>query len=240
MLLLRSILFTTLLFLSVPVFAVLIIIARLFGYEAAYGMTMAWRSTVLFLCRALCGLGFRVEGRDNITAEPAVVMLKHNSAYETIAEMAIFPRQCWVLKRELVWVPLMGWAIACLKTIPINRGAGRAAVNQIVAHGTQRLADGIFVMIFPEGTRVRPGESGRYGLSGALLATRAGCPVIPVAHDAGDFWPRRGMTKRPGTITFRIGPPIATSDRDPREITAEVREWIESAVADIRRKNGRG
>ena len=238
MLLLRSILFTTLLFLSVPVFSIFIVLARPLGYGASYSVTMAWRSTVLYLCRALCGLDFRVEGAENVPAAAAVVMLKHTSAYETIAEMAIFPRQCWVLKRELMWVPIMGWAIACLKPIPINRGAGRAAVNQVVAHGRQRLADGILVMIFPEGTRVSPGETGRYGLSGALLATRSGYPIIPVAHDAGDFWPRRGLTKRPGTITFRIGPPIPSSGRDPREITAEAREWIEAAVADIRQRNG--
>jgi 1-acyl-sn-glycerol-3-phosphate acyltransferase len=157
-------------------------------------------------------------------------MWKHSSAWETIAQAAIFPPQAWVLKRELIWIPLVGWAIWLLKPIAINRKAGAAAVNQVVEQGTQRLAAGYWILFFPEGTRVGVGETRKYGVSGALLASRAGCKIVPVAHNAGKFWPRRGWLKQPGQIRVAIGPPIEAAGRDPRELNDEVRAWIEGKL----------
>ncbi len=232
--LLRSIVSTTWLFISVVLISPFVLLARLLSYEAAYAVAMFWRDTVLFVFRAVSHLDYEVDGADNVPADACVLMIKHTSSFETVVQMALFPRQCWVLKRELMWVPFLGWALACVRPIAINRGGGRSAVNQVVTLGFKRLEHGIFVAIFPEGTRVAPDETGRYGLSGALLARRAERPIVPVAHDAGDYWPRRGLRKRPGTATFRIGPPIETAGRDPRDIIDDVRNWIESSVRDIR------
>ena len=160
-----------------------------------------------------------------------VALWKHSSSWETIAMNVIFPRQVWVLKRELEWIPVVGWCTRLLHAIAIDRGSGRAAVNQVVEQGKQRLAEGDWVMIFPEGTRMAPGETRRYGVSGALLAATAGTQIVPVAHNAGYFWPRRGLRKRPGLIRVVIGPPIDCAGRDPREINEEAQRWIEAQVA---------
>jgi 1-acyl-sn-glycerol-3-phosphate acyltransferase len=158
-------------------------------------------------------------------------MWKHSSAWETIAQASIFPPQSWVLKRELMWIPLVGWAMRRLKPIAINRKAGAAAVAQVVEQGTQRLAEGLWILIFPEGTRVPVGEKRKYGVSGALLAARTGCKIVPVAHNAGCFWPRRGWVKKPGVIQVAIGPPVDAAGRDPRELNDEIRGWIEAKIA---------
>jgi len=159
--------------------------------------------------------------------------MKHSSSWETIAQVLLLPRQCWVLKRELVWAPILGWVIAGLKPIAINRKGGRTAVEQVVRLGRQRLDEGLWVVIFPEGTRVRAGESRRYGISGALLAQAAGRPIVPVAHNAGHYWPRRGLFKKPGTIRFVIGEPIETAGRDVRALMAEVQDWIEARLREM-------
>ena len=148
-----------------------------------------------------------------------------------IAQASIFPPQSWVLKQELMWIPLVGWAVRCLKPIAIDRKAGAMAVSQVIEQGQQRLQEGLWILIFPEGTRVAPGEKKKYGVSGALLASRTGCKVIPVAHNAGVFWPRRGWVKKRGTIEVAIGLPIDASGRDPRELNDEVRAWIEARIA---------
>jgi len=165
-------------------------------------------------------------------------MWKHSSAWETIAQAAIFPPQSWVLKRELMWIPLVGWAVRALKPIAINRKAGAAAVSQVIEQGTQRLRDGMWILIFPEGTRVAVGETRKYGVSGALLASRAGCKIVPVAHNAGYYWPRRGWVKKPGVIRVVIGPPIEAAGRDARELNEEVRAWIEHQITALAPTNG--
>jgi len=144
--------------------------------------------------------------------------------------MLVFPPQAWVLKREILWIPLVGWASWCLKCIAIDRGAGHRAVNQVLDHGRERLAAGIWVLIFPEGTRMAPGETRKYGMSGALLASQAGVKLVPVAHDAGYYWPRRGLVKKPGVVRIVIGPPVEGAGRNPRELNAEVQGWIEERM----------
>jgi 1-acyl-sn-glycerol-3-phosphate acyltransferase len=133
-----------------------------------------------------------------------------------------------------MWAPFFGWALAALSPIAINRKGGHSAVEQVVAQGKERLRDGYWIMIFPEGTRMPPGESRRYGLSGTLLAQAAGRLLVPVAHNAGDFWPRRGLRKLPGTVRFCIGRPVDPAGRDPREVTEEIQRWVEAKVAELR------
>jgi 1-acyl-sn-glycerol-3-phosphate acyltransferase len=120
-----------------------------------------------------------------------------------------------------------------VKPIAIDRGAARAAVNQVLKQGAARLAEGLWILIFPEGTRTSLGEERKYGISGAMLACRTGKKIVPVAHTAGYFWPRRGLTKKPGTIRVVIGPPIDCIGRDPRDVNEEVRAWIESTMTRI-------
>lgn len=228
---LGSVLFTLFLFVSVPVYAPVVLLTAPFPRRIAYRSVLYWVDAQLFMLEKLCGLRYQIEGLEHLPSTPSIVLMKHSSAWETLAQLRLFPRQTWVLKRELMWAPFFGWALMLLKPIAIDRQGGRAAVEQVISQGLERLAEGLWVVIFPEGTRVPYGQTGRFGLSGTLLAQAAGKPVIPVAHDAGRYWPRRGWLKRRGTIRVRIGPPIETAGREPREVTAEVRAWIEQAVA---------
>jgi 1-acyl-sn-glycerol-3-phosphate acyltransferase len=229
--LLRSIAFTTLLFATTFVYALAVLALSWLPSHRLYGVARSWAHTNLWLLKALCGLTYTVEGAENIPEGAHVSMWKHSSAWETIAQASIFPPQSWVLKRELMWIPLLGWAVHCLKPIAINRGAGASAVNQVLEQGGQRLEQGLWILVFPEGTRVAVGESRKYGVSGALLASKTGRKIVPVAHNAGVFWPRRGWLKRAGAIRVQIGPPIEAAGRDPREVNEEVRAWIEGAIA---------
>ena len=188
---------------------------------------------MLIAGRWLCGLWWEVEGQENIPDVPSVIMIKHTTVFEAYAQLTIFPPQAWVLKRELLWLPAFGWGLAAMKPIAIDRGAGVRAVQQVVEQGKDRLANGIWVTIFPEGTRMPLGQTRRYGISGALLAQEAQVPVVPVAHNAGDFWPRRGLKKEPGRIQFCIGPPINPGNKTPRDLNLEVQAWVESKMQEI-------
>ena len=212
---LGSIVFTTILFVSVAVYGLVVLALGLFGYRAVYAGVRLWSRSTLGLLRMLCGLDYSVRGLENLPAENAVILMKHSSSWETIAQLVLFPRQSWVMKRELIWAPVMGWVLFLLKPIPIDRKGGRAAVEQVIEAGQRRLREGLWVVIFPEGTRVPAGQMGRFGMSGALLARAAGKPIIPVAHNAGLFWPRRGLCKRPGTIQVVVGQPISAAGREP-------------------------
>jgi len=223
-----------------------------FGFVSAFGVSVVlillfwaprgWRQHVLvafcsMLLRAgdlMCGLKVVVEGKENLPDTPSVLMIKHTSTLETYGHVPMFPRTSWVVKRELIWTPVVGWAIALvMNPIAINRGRGRSAVRQVIEQGKERLASGNWVTVFPEGTRVQPGETRKYGISGAALAHAAGAPIVPVAHNAGDFWRRREFVKRPGTVRFVIGPPIDASTRPPKETNLIVQDWIESKMREI-------
>lgn len=227
---LGSVVFTVILFVSVAIYGLLALLLRLFGYRMMYGVAVLWSKTILLLLRWLCGLDYEVEGSERLPDDSAVVLMKHASSWETIAQVLFLPPQVWVLKRELIWAPILGWALYFLKPIAIDRKAGRAAVQQVINQGKARLDAGLWVVVFPEGTRMPWGQSGRFGLGGTLLAQAAGRPIVPVAHNAGWYWPRRGLLKKRGTIRVVIGEPIDPAGRDPREINAEVQHWIESEL----------
>ncbi len=182
------------------------------------------------LLKLFVGLDYRIEGRENLPAGPFVFYWKHQSTWETLAPFLLTRRPAFVLKRSLLWIPLVGWPLARLGSIGINRGAHRRALEQILEQGPRVLARGATVVIFPEGHRMPPGTTRRYGLSGALLAREAGVPIVPVAHNSGDFWPRRGFMKRPGTVRLVIGPPIETEDRTPEDINLDAKTWIEAQM----------
>ena len=204
--LLRSLIFTTFLFVSTFLYAFAVVLLCWLPSHRLYGVARSWSKTLLWVLAKTCGLRHRIEGIENIPAGAHLSMWKHSSAWETIAQASIFPPQSWVLKQELMWIPLVGWALRCLKPIAIDRKAGATAVAQVVEQGQKRLEEGLWILIFPEGTRVAAGERKKYGVSGALLASRSGCKVVPVAHNAGVFWPRRGWVKQRGVIQVSIGP----------------------------------
>ncbi len=228
--LLRSLLFTTFFLLFTFLWAALfVIVSPLLPWPKRFAMAHIWGNVVLGALRLLCGLGYVVEGRENLPrGEACIALVKHSSAWETFAQAAFLPPQVWVLKRELTWIPFIGWGVRQLHAIAINRGAGGAAVRQMIEQGRERLAAGKWIVVFPEGTRMRPGETRRYGVGGAAVAAETGARIVPVAHNAGYFWPRRGLLKKPGTIRVVIGPPVTTLGRDPREINEEVQRFIEA------------
>ena len=229
-----SIFYTTVLFLDSLVFGFVIVLLGWLPFRLRYELARAWARTNIELARLLCGLDWTVEGREHIPREGAhVTMWKHTSTWETMAQMIVFPPQAWVLKREILWIPLVGWATWLMKCIAIDRGSGHRAVNQVLDQGRDRLSAGIWVLIFPEGTRMAPGETRKYGMSGALLASQAGVKLVPVAHNAGDYWPRRGLVKKPGLIRVVIGPPVEAAGRDPRELNDEVQSWIEGRMREF-------
>ncbi len=202
-------------------------------YSAHFAVARSWARICFWVLDKVCGLNFTVVGREHIPPGNHIVMSNHTSAWETIAQFLIFPPQVWVLKRELLWIPCIGWGLKLLRPISINRGAGHRAVNQVLEQGKARLADGLWIIIFPEGTRVVAGETRKYGVSGALLASESGRFIVPLSHNAGSFWVRRGVLKKPGTIRVVIGAPIHAAGRDPRELTAEVKRAIDAGLARI-------
>lgn len=229
----RSLLFTTFMFVSAIPYSVVTLLVRPFGYHASYRVALSWTRMITGLLKKMCGLDFTVEGRENLPTRNSIVLMKHSSAYETLVQQLMFPDQCWVLKRELMWLPFFGWALAALHPIAINRASRSAAVRQIIEQGKQQLDSGRWVMIFPEGTRMASGQTRRYGISGVLLAQETGRLLVPVAHNAGDFWPRRGLRKHPGTVRFCIGPPVDAAGREPRKVNEEVQNWIETKIAEM-------
>ena len=233
MILVRSLLFQFYFYASVVIAALFVVVVSLFPGSLGFAVTRAWAKSMMVAGKLLCGLDYVIEGRENIPETPSVVMIKHSSVFEAYAQTTIFPEQAWVLKRELFWIPIFGWGLARMKPIAINRKAGRSAVKQVIRQGKDRLARGIWVTVFPEGTRVAPGKTSKYGISGAALAREAGVPIVPVAHNAGDFWPRRSVLKRPGLIRVCIGPPIDGGAQAPKETNRLVQGWIEGKMAEI-------
>ncbi len=204
-----------------------------FSYQTRYRMLTRWARFNVWWVGVVCGLHYRVEGLDRLPESAAIVMAKHQSAWETFVLQVLFPPQTWVLKRSLLWIPIFGWGLALLHAIAIDRKAGRQALQQVVEQGTDRLRRGIWVVIFPEGTRTAPGTRKKYNIGGAVLAEKSGFPVVPVAHNAGEFWPRHGFLKRPGTIQVVVGPVIDPAGKSATEINHAVEEWIESTMQRI-------
>ena len=219
---------------STLVFAPVAIVAIAFPYRWRYHTVIQWAYFNVWWLGVTCDLRYTVEGRENIPSAPTIILSKHESAWETIALPRLFSPQCWVLKQELLKVPFFGWGLATLRPIAIDRSAGVNAAQQVVTQGQARLREGVWVVIFPEGTRVPPGQRRRYKLGGAILAENTRCPVVPVAHDSGDYWPRNSFFKFPGTIRLIIGPALPTEGLSASEINQRTEAWIESTVRRIR------
>ncbi len=233
MIFLRSLLFSLSLLILTPPYSVIALLTFPLPPLMRYRVISFWSRIVLVLARVICGLRYEVRGRENIPKQPAIILAKHQSAWETLAFQAIFPPQVWVLKRSLLHIPFLGWGLAMLRPIAIDRGAGREALKQVTEQGQNRLNLGLWIVIFPEGTRVAPGTTKRFGIGGAWLATHTGTPVIPVAHNAGEFWGRNAFLKRPGTITVSIGPCIDPKNMQPAALNEIVQTWIEGEMQNL-------
>lgn len=206
-----------------------VIMCSLLPFRRRFPLARAWAQSVLWVLKWSCGLDYRIEGAP-LPDGCHIALWKHSSSWETIAMMVLFPRQVWVLKRELLWVPVVGLGLRLMHAIAIDRKSGHTAVAQVIKQGKERLAEGDWLMVFPEGTRMPQGETRRYGVSGTLLACEAGRLVVPVAHDAGHYWPRRGLMKKPGTVRVVIGTPVPASGREARQLNEELQGWIEATI----------
>lgn len=227
----RSLVFALIQIVLTVIFGIIAVLSFPLPPHTRYRIVTVWTHCVLWLLAHICGLRYRVLGSEHIPASPSVILCKHQSAWETMALQQIFPPQVWVLKRELLRIPFFGWGLAVLSPIAIDRTAGRQALEQLVEQGRQRFASGFWVVIFPEGTRVPPGQHGEYRVGGAWLAAKAGVPIVPVAHNAGTAWGKNAFLKHPGMITVSIGPTIDPHGRKPTALIQEVEQWIEAEVA---------
>jgi 1-acyl-sn-glycerol-3-phosphate acyltransferase len=199
-----------------------------------YWMAVGWCRTTIVVARWLNGIRYRVEGMENLPDGPAVILPKHQSAWETIALPALMPRPlCYVFKRELLYVPFFGWTLGMLKMVHINRQEGKLAFNSVTRQGKERMAEGAWVIMFPEGTRTPVGKQGKYKTGGARFAIATGACVVPIAHNAGRVWPRNSFIKYPGIVTVSIGKPIETAGLSPDEVNTRVEKWIEAEMRRI-------
>jgi 1-acyl-sn-glycerol-3-phosphate acyltransferase len=209
---------------------------KLLPFAVRYAVLSRWAWFIIWWLRVTCGVRWRVTGLENIPpGRAAIILCKHQSAWETCALLCFFPPQSYVLKQELIRVPFLGWGLHCLEPIAIDRAGGAKALKQLAEEGRQHLERGIWIAIYPEGTRVAPGTRRPYEIGGAFLAKKTGYPVIPVAHNSGLFWPRNGFLKRPGTIDMVVGAPLEPAGRSTAEINRAVEEWIEARVEEISR-----
>jgi len=231
MIFLRSLVFVIAQIIFTPPYAIVALATFPLPRLARYRVISGWARAMIWLAKKVLGIQYRVIGAENLPRTPAVILSKHQSAWETLAFQVIFPPQVWVLKRELLWIPFFGWGLALTSPIAIDRSSGVRALKRMAELGRERLAQGFWIAIFPEGTRVQPGKRGKYHLGGALLAVNCGAPVVPVAHNAGLLWGRGAFLKRPGTVTVEIGAPIDSREHTPESLNAAVEEWIEERMA---------
>ncbi len=220
---------------SVALFGgVIVIIGRWAPFSVIGRLARRWAQANLIALKYLCRLDYRIEGLEYLPTSTCIVMSKHQSAWEIIALRALLPiEQTWVLKRELLDIPILGSALRRFQAIAIDRSAARAALKQLISEGQSSLCAGHLVVIFPEGTRIPPGEHGSYNVGGAVLAHRTGYPILPIAHNAGVFWGRRSFIKRAGTIQLVIGAPIISTGKCAKKLIRETENWIEGIVAGL-------
>jgi 1-acyl-sn-glycerol-3-phosphate acyltransferase len=228
---LRSLLFVLLMTVATVIWAFVCMLCAPLPYNRRYYWTSRWNLFVVWTAKVICGIRYQVKGVENLPDAPVILLSKHQSAWETIFYLYYMPRPLvYVFKKELTWIPFFGWGIALLRMIPIDRKKGKDAFAQVVTQGRRRLADGQWVIMFPEGTRIAVGETGRYKGGGARLAVETNTPAVPIAVNAGECWPKNSFIKKPGMITVSIGKPIAPDGMSPAELMQKVEDWIEAEM----------
>ena len=235
---LRSCLFAAVQLLITPPYSLIALGTFTLPALTRYRSIRGWARLMLVLVERICGIRYRVLGAGHIPSRPCVMLSKHQSAWETMAFQAIFPPQVQVIKRELLWIPFFGWGLAMVSPIAIDRTSGVRALKQMIEQGKDRLERGFWVIVYPEGTRMVPGARGKYQTGGAAIAVHAGAPVVPVAHNAGQYWRRKAFLKYPGTITVSIGHAIDSRGMKATALTRQVEAWIESEMPRLDRPDG--
>ncbi|WP_136255910.1 lysophospholipid acyltransferase family protein [Onishia niordana] len=231
---LRSVLFYAGYFLTMILSGIFLLpMAPLLPLRSRYRLLNLYNHVVIAWFRITCGVRYEFSGHENVPEGPCVILSNHQCEWETIYLQLIKPPVCTVLKQELLNFPIFGWGLRLLKPIALDRSRPARAMKQVLTQGKARLDEGLSVLIFPEGTRVPPGERRRYNKSGSVIACRAGVPVLPVVHNAGERWPGRHWVKNPGRLTLEIGPPIETEGRTAEAVMADVEAWIEGRLAQI-------
>lgn len=227
---LRSTLYLLLLFITVVPYSIVVVLGAPLPRLWRYYLICGWQRIALCLARYVLGIRYEVHGRENIPDTPLVILSKHQSAWETLAYASLFRPHVYVMKRELLWIPFLGWGLTMMSPIAINRANRKAAMSQLIEQGIERLRQGFSIMIFPEGTRIPVGKRGIYRRGGAVLAVNTGVDVLPIAHNAGLLWPRNAFIKKSGTITIVIGPVIRSAGRSADEVMRETENWIEEQM----------
>lgn len=187
-----------------------------------------WAMFVTWWLKITCGLTHEIKGLDNIPKQPCVFACAHQSTWETIATQTFLPPLAWVLKKELLKIPVFGWGLWATDPIAIDRSDRRLALDQVIEQGINKIKEGRYVLIFPEGTRTPYGEKGRYRKGAARLAKKANVPIIPIAHNAGKYWSNTIPWIKSGTVSCVFGPEISTKNKTDLQITNEIEQWIES------------
>jgi 1-acyl-sn-glycerol-3-phosphate acyltransferase len=202
--------------------------------EEMYWKAARWLGWQTEALRIVCGVQYRVSGMENLPVgktSPAILLVKHQSTLETFLIPTLMPHPlAYVFKRELIFIPFFGWAIGRMDMIHIDRSQRAQAFNKVVEQGKRLLAQGVWVIMFPEGTRIPRGEAGQYKSGGTRLAVATGAPVIPIAVTSGRCWPRKSFIKHPGIVDVSIGKPIPSEGRQPDEMMREVEAWIEGEM----------
>lgn len=224
-------------FFSIVVFTIPVLLAQKVSYETGYRMIRRWLTFHMTALKWICGLEWRVTGLENLPDHPCIVMSKHQSTFETFVMPMIFESPVFVAKRELALIPGFGWCLALSDAVLIRRGAGRSAIRQLVEQSAERFARNRSLVIFPEGTRRAPDDPPVYKIGGAVVASETGVRVVPISHNAGEFWPRHSFIKWPGTIDLKIGKPIDSEGRSAAEILEEVVDSIEAEQVTMRVPN---
>ena len=233
---LRSTLHMAFMFVTVIPYTLAILVARLFGAkgDARYAIAQKWLTLSIDAARVIMGIRYEVQGQDNLPVgetSPAILLVKHQSTYETFLMPAIMPHPlAYVFKKELLYVPFFGWSIGSLDMIHIDRSQRAKAFAKVVEQGKALLDRGVWVIMFPEGTRIPRGERGGYKSGGTRLAIATGAPVIPVAVTSAKCWPRKAFIKTAGVVDVSIGKPIPSVGRDADELIREVETWIEAEM----------
>lgn len=226
----RSAAFLAILIAFTPFYWVIVMLSAPFARLTRYRVIIGWNRFALWLTRHLLGIEYEVHGGENIPREPCVILSKHQSAWETIAYASLFPPHVYVIKRELLWLPFLGWGLAAMSPIAINRANRKEAMRRMIELGGERLKQGLSIMVYPEGTRIAVGRRGIYKLGGAVLGVQNKAQVLPVAHNAGLVWPRNSFLKHPGKVTVVVGPPIDTAGLTAEQVMRRAEDWIEGEM----------
>ena len=231
---LRSLIFLTIWSLFTPLWACLCLLLCWLPYPKRYYLISRWNIITIWLLETVCHIHYHIKGLENLPDGRVIILAKHQSAWETIFMLAHLPRPvAFVLKKELLLIPFFGWTLGLLRMIPIDRGNKARAFRQLVELGNRRLEQGLCIIIFPEGTRTAPGQKGTYQQGGTHLAIKTGAHIVPIAHNAGEHWPKNTLIKKPGRITLSIGAPIAPDNRTPGDLMRQVENWIETEMRHI-------